>query len=82
MEVLSCMKFKICKRGCCTARSCISVVGAYVVQKEDVNISLTAIGALWTTADFFARGVNHDFCNAQGLRMFLSRHFESAKFSP
>lgn len=44
------------------------------MQKKDVNISLTSIGALWTTADFFARGVNHDFCKAQGLSMFLSRH--------
>jgi len=44
------------------------------VQKKDVNISLTSIGALWTTADFFARGASHDFCKAQGISMFLSRH--------
>lgn len=38
-------------------------------QRTDVNISLTAIGALWTTADFFARGVNHEFCKQQGISM-------------
>ena len=36
---------------------CIEVTGAYGAQKTDVNISLTAIGLLWTTSDFFARGV-------------------------
>jgi hypothetical protein len=35
---------------------CIAVAGAYGAQKTDVNISLTAIGLLWTTSDFFARG--------------------------
>ncbi|KAG0558241.1 hypothetical protein KC19_10G013800 [Ceratodon purpureus] len=59
---------------------CIEVAGAYVVQKKDVNISLTAIGALWTTADFFARGVNHDFCKAQGLRR-MSGHFTAMNMS-
>ena len=53
------------------------------MQKGDMNISLTAIGALWTTADFFARGVNHDSsCKAIVLRMFPSTHFEFEYFSP
>lgn len=56
----------------CTTCRCIEVAGAYVVQKKDVNISLTSIGALWTSADFFARGVNHDFCKAQGLSTSIS----------
>ncbi|KAL3691163.1 hypothetical protein R1sor_004814 [Riccia sorocarpa] len=38
---------------------CIEVAGAYGAQKTDVNISLTAIGLLWTVADFCARGVDH-----------------------
>lgn len=39
---------------------CIEVAGAYAAQRMDVNISLTAIGLLWTTSDFFARGVNYE----------------------
>lgn len=74
-KIVSCMKCWVNKASyCCVACRCIEVAGAYAVQKKDVNISLTSIGALWTTADFFARGVNHDFCKAQGLSMFLSRH--------
>ncbi|BBN13645.1 protein MON2 [Marchantia polymorpha subsp. ruderalis] len=38
---------------------CVEVAGAYGAQKTDVNISLTAIGLLWTVADFCARGVDH-----------------------
>eukprot|EP00250_Pteridium_aquilinum_P017543 c23683_g1_i1 orf=245-5539(+) len=37
--------------------TCIEVAGAFGAQRTDVNISLTAIGLLWTTSDFFARGV-------------------------
>jgi hypothetical protein len=51
---------------------CIEVAGAYGAQRTDVNISLTAIGSLWTTADFFARGVNHEACRAQGAKTELS----------
>ena len=37
---------------------CIEVAGAYAAQRMDVNISLTAIGLLWTTLDlFFLQGV-------------------------
>ncbi|KAL8171076.1 hypothetical protein V2J09_022880 [Rumex salicifolius] len=34
---------------------CIDVTGAYSAQKTELNISLTAIGLLWTAADFIAK---------------------------
>eukprot|EP00897_Mesotaenium_endlicherianum_P010459 jgi/Mesen1/9441/ME000626S08699 len=43
-------------QGLSSADMCVEVAGAYAAQKADINISLTAIGLLWTTADFFARG--------------------------
>ncbi|CAM6084070.1 unnamed protein product [Calypogeia fissa] len=49
--------------------TCVQVAGAYGAQKTDMNISLTAIGLLWTVADFFARGVDH-----KGLEGDNSRH--------
>ncbi|GBG74470.1 hypothetical protein CBR_g18881 [Chara braunii] len=36
-------------------KSCVEVAGAYGSQCTDVNISLTAIGLLWTTVDYFGR---------------------------
>ncbi|CAH8299817.1 unnamed protein product [Eruca vesicaria subsp. sativa] len=50
---------------------CIDVTGAYSAQKTDLNISLTAIGLLWTLTDFVAKGLYHGsltekesgFCN-------------------
>ncbi|CAN1245366.1 Protein MON2 homolog [Linum grandiflorum] len=36
---------------------CIDVSGAYSAQKTALNISLTSVGLLWTTADFIAKGV-------------------------
>ncbi|XVE62867.1 hypothetical protein DITRI_Ditri06bG0154300 [Diplodiscus trichospermus] len=36
---------------------CIDVTGAYGAQKTELNISLTAIGLLWTTTDFFVKGL-------------------------
>ncbi|KAL0926436.1 hypothetical protein M5K25_002670 [Dendrobium thyrsiflorum] len=36
---------------------CIEVTGAYGAQKTDLNISLTAIGLLWTATDFIAKGL-------------------------
>lgn len=36
---------------------CIEVTGAYGSQKTDINISLTAIGLLWTATDFIAKGL-------------------------
>ncbi|KAJ9561791.1 hypothetical protein OSB04_006951 [Centaurea solstitialis] len=34
---------------------CIDVTGAYSAQKTELNISLTAIGLLWTSTDFIAK---------------------------
>ncbi|KAI3669236.1 hypothetical protein L6452_40463 [Arctium lappa] len=36
---------------------CIDVTGAYSAQKTELNISLTAIGLLWTSTDFIAKGL-------------------------
>lgn len=36
---------------------CIDVTGAYSSQKTELNISLTAIGLLWTSTDFIAKGL-------------------------
>ena len=36
------------------------MTGAYSAQKEDLNISLTAIGLLWTSSDFIARGLTEE----------------------
>ncbi|KAM6576949.1 hypothetical protein CsatB_028786 [Cannabis sativa] len=38
---------------------CVDVTGAYSAQKTELNISLTAIGLLWTTTDFIAKGITH-----------------------
>ncbi|XP_010546618.1 PREDICTED: protein MON2 homolog isoform X2 [Tarenaya hassleriana] len=39
---------------------CIDVTGAYCNQKTELNISLTAIGLLWTMSDFVAKGLRHE----------------------
>lgn len=36
---------------------CVDVTGAYSSQKTELNISLTAVGLLWTTTDFIAKGL-------------------------
>lgn len=36
---------------------CILVTGAYGAQKTDINISLTAVGLLWTATDFVVKGL-------------------------
>ncbi|XP_058754253.1 uncharacterized protein LOC131627411 isoform X2 [Vicia villosa] len=36
---------------------CVDVTGAYSAQKTELNISLTAVGLLWTTTDFIAKGL-------------------------
>lgn len=38
---------------------CLDVAGAYGAQKTELNISLTAIGLLWTATDFIAKGLVH-----------------------
>lgn len=50
--------------------TCIEVAGAYGAQRTDVNISLTAIGLLWTTSDFFARGVFEGNDSIEARRRF------------
>ncbi|KAL0425375.1 UNVERIFIED_CONTAM: protein MON2 [Sesamum radiatum] len=39
------------------AMLCIDVAGAYSAQKTELNISLTAIGLLWTATDFIVKGL-------------------------
>ncbi|XP_010494057.1 PREDICTED: protein MON2 homolog isoform X3 [Camelina sativa] len=46
---------------------CIDVTGAYSAQKADLNISLTAIGLLWTLTDFVAKGLHHGSLADKGL---------------
>jgi len=36
---------------------CILVTGAYGTQKTEINISLTAVGLLWTATDFVVKGL-------------------------
>ncbi|XP_054804330.1 uncharacterized protein LOC129307410 isoform X2 [Prosopis cineraria] len=36
---------------------CVDVTGTYSAQKTELNISLTAIGLLWTMTDFIAKGL-------------------------
>ncbi|KAH1138517.1 hypothetical protein GYH30_028148 [Glycine max] len=38
---------------------CVDVTGAYSAQKTELNISLTAVGLLWTMTDFIAKGLLH-----------------------
>lgn len=38
---------------------CIDVTGAYSAQKTALNISLTAIGLLWTSTDFLVKEVSY-----------------------
>ncbi|KAL3516234.1 hypothetical protein ACH5RR_023136 [Cinchona calisaya] len=38
---------------------CIDVTGAYSAQKTELNISLTAIGLLWTSTDFIVKGASY-----------------------
>ncbi|KAH7372647.1 hypothetical protein KP509_17G014700 [Ceratopteris richardii] len=50
--------------------TCIEVAGAFGAQRRDVNISLTAIGLLWTMSDFFARGLSDGKDITQAVRRF------------
>ncbi|KAK9735345.1 hypothetical protein RND81_04G200200 [Saponaria officinalis] len=45
---------------------CIDVTGAYSTQQTELNISLTAIGLLWTTTDFIAKGLFLGVSNESG----------------
>lgn len=44
---------------CGSVCRCIDVAGAYSAQKTELNISLTAIGLLWTATDFIVKGLAH-----------------------
>ncbi|XP_042398056.1 uncharacterized protein LOC121988607 isoform X2 [Zingiber officinale] len=37
--------------------SCIEVTGAYSAQNKEINISLPAIGLLWSATDFIGKGL-------------------------
>ncbi|XP_057496302.1 uncharacterized protein LOC130781215 [Actinidia eriantha] len=45
---------------------CIDVTGAYSAQNTELNISLTAIGLLWTTTDFIAKGLLYGLIQEKG----------------
>ncbi|KAJ4841109.1 hypothetical protein Tsubulata_003740 [Turnera subulata] len=45
---------------------CVDVTGAYSAQKTELNISLTAVGLLWTTTDFIAKGLLHGLAEENG----------------
>ncbi|XP_078175701.1 ARM repeat superfamily protein isoform X2 [Carex rostrata] len=47
---------------------CMEVTGAYGSQKEDLNISLTAIGLLWMATDFIAKGLVNNRAQDSSLR--------------
>ena len=53
--------FTICcnflKLSCVNKCRCILVTGAYGTQKTEINISLTAVGLLWTATDFVVKGL-------------------------
>lgn len=46
----------------------MEVTGAYGSQKEDLNISLTAIGLLWAATDFIAKGLVNNCAQDSSLR--------------
>ncbi|KAJ7973440.1 protein MON2-like isoform X1 [Quillaja saponaria] len=46
---------------------CVDVTGAYSAQKTELNISLTAIGLLWTTTDFIAKGLETGMPNTSPI---------------
>ncbi|MQM19579.1 hypothetical protein Taro_052586, partial [Colocasia esculenta] len=50
---------------------CIDVTGAYGEQKTDLNISLTAVGLLWTTTDFIAKGLVGELANSKLAGFFI-----------
>jgi hypothetical protein len=53
--VKTCWSYKYLSEYC----RCVDVTGAYSAQKTELNISLTAIGLLWTATDFIAKGLIH-----------------------
>ncbi|KAJ6846953.1 protein MON2-like protein isoform X4 [Iris pallida] len=60
---------------------CIEVTGAYSGQKTEINISLTAIGLLWTATDFIAKGLGNTISqeNRDTDVEFIPNHDDNAK---
>lgn len=56
---------------------CIEVTGAYSSQKTEINISLTAIGLLWTATDFIAKGLVRRLGEEKSETEFISKHHDS-----
>ena len=50
------------------------MTGAYCAQKTELNISLTAIGLLWTTTDFFAKGLIQGSAEEKGTGWIIIVH--------
>ncbi|GMP60728.1 hypothetical protein CsSME_00023471 [Camellia sinensis var. sinensis] len=57
---------------------CIDVTGAYSAQKTALNISLTAVGLLWTTTDFIAKGLLYGVTEEEGTGL-VDMHFTPKK---
>lgn len=62
------------------------MTGAYSAQKTELNISLTAIGLLWTTTDFIAKGLMHGIGEEKETGYFtifdqLDHHFSLVVYS-
>ncbi|XP_008450757.2 uncharacterized protein LOC103492245 isoform X2 [Cucumis melo] len=49
---------------------CVDVTGAYSAQKTELNISLTAIGLLWTITDFIVKRLLHDHVGEKDANSF------------
>ncbi|XP_057539687.1 uncharacterized protein LOC130817800 isoform X2 [Amaranthus tricolor] len=59
---------------------CIDVTGAYSAQQTELNISLTAIGLLWTTTDFIAKG--HIRLSTEGIEKADNEKREEETLNP
>lgn len=46
------------------------MTGAYSAQKTELNISLTAIGLLWTITDFIVKRLLHDHVGKKDASSF------------
>lgn len=61
---------------------CIDVTGAYSAQKTELNISLTAIGLLWTSTDFIAKGLLEGPTDDRGRETLETKNGEKIEQSP
>ncbi|KAL8251600.1 hypothetical protein R6Q59_035293 [Mikania micrantha] len=60
---------------------CIDVTGAYGSQKTELNISLTAIGLLWTSTDFIAKGLLESPAEDNGKETSEHKHGEKIEMT-